>query len=246
MDLSVIIPMYNEEKAVENAVRTLDSSLEKNFGRGNYEMIFVGDGCGDRSVEIAQALGKEYGALRVISYEKNCGKGHAVRTGMLASAGDFALFTDCDLAYGADIIKDFFDDFKSSGSGAVIGSRAIKGGGYDGYTFLRRIMSKTYLKIVSLFAGFDLSDSQCGIKGFSGDYARKIFAYCKAERFEFDLEALMIAEKLGCKIKEHPVKVINHGESKVSPIKDALKMLRQIRNIKKRVKSIDAEKAASE
>ena len=239
MHLSVVIPMYNEEKAVENAVRELDRSLKESFGVGNYEMIFVGDGCVDRSVTIAESLEPEFEALRVISYEKNRGKGHAVRTGMLEACGDFALFTDCDLAYGADIIKDFYDDFKAGKSDVVIGSRAIKGGGYDGYTFLRRVMSKMYLKVVSIFAGFDLSDSQCGIKGFSGEYAKKIFGLCQAERFEFDLEALMIAEKLGCKIKEHPVRVINHGESKVSPLKDAFKMLGQIRHIKKRVKKID-------
>ena len=242
MYLSVVIPMYNEQNAVENAVRELDRSLAKSFGVGNYEMIFVGDGCKDDSVAIAEDLKKEFVALRVISYELNRGKGHAVRTGMLEANGDFVLFTDCDLAYGADIIKDFYEDFIGSGCDVVIGSRAIKGGGYDGYTFLRRVMSKAYLKVVSIFAGFDLSDSQCGIKGFSGGYAKKIFGLCEAERFEFDLEALMIAEKLGCRIKEHPVRVINHGDSKVRPLKDALKMLGQIRKIKKRVKKIDKNK----
>ena len=231
--------MYNEQNAVENAVRELDRSLAKSFGVGNYEMIFVGDGCKDDSVAIAEDLKKEFVALRVISYELNRGKGHAVRTGMLEANGDFVL---CDLAYGADIIKDFYEDFIGSGCDVVIGSRAIKGGGYDGYTFLRRVMSKAYLKVVSIFAGFDLSDSQCGIKGFSGGYAKKIFGLCEAERFEFDLEALMIAEKLGCRIKEHPVRVINHGDSKVRPLKDALKMLGQIRKIKKRVKKIDKNK----
>ena len=228
--------MYNEQNAVENAVRELDRSLAKSFGVGNYEMIFVGDGCKDDSVAIAEDLKKEFVALRVISYELNRGKGHAVRTGMLEANGDFVL------SYGADIIKDFYEDFIGSGCDVVIGSRAIKGGGYDGYTFLRRVMSKAYLKVVSIFAGFDLSDSQCGIKGFSGGYAKKIFGLCEAERFEFDLEALMIAEKLGCRIKEHPVRVINHGDSKVRPLKDALKMLGQIRKIKKRVKKIDKNK----
>ena len=239
MKLSVIIPMYNEEEIVEDAVRTLDFALRRDFGAGEYEMLFVSDGSTDKCREIAESLSAEYPGLKVLGYEKNRGKGSAVRTGMLASSGEFSLFTDCDLAYGADIIKEFYDKFIESGADVVIGSRAAKGGGYDGYTLLRKIMSKTYLKIVCIFAGFDLSDSQCGIKGFSSETAHKVFSVCEADGFEFDLEALMLAEKAGCRIEELPVRIINHRESKVSPVKDAIKMLKQIRKIKKRVKNIN-------
>ena len=239
MKLSVIIPMYNEEEIVENAVRTLDLTLQRDFGAGEYEMLFVSDGSTDKCRQIAESLTAEYPALKVLGYEKNRGKGSAVRTGMLASGGDLSLFTDCDLAYGADIIKEFYDKFIESGADVVIGSRAAKGGGYDGYTLLRKIMSKTYLRIVCIFAGFDLSDSQCGIKGFSNETAHKVFSVCKADGFEFDLEALMLAEKAGCRIEEIPVRIINHRESKVNPVKDAIKMLKQIRKIKKRVKNTE-------
>ena len=236
MKISVVIPMYNESSIVESTVRELDLALGKLFEPGEYELIFVSDGSKDDSFEKALALEKEITSLKAIEYPVNRGKGCAVRTGMLQASGDFVLFTDCDLAYGSEIIGTFFERFNETGSDVVIGSRAAKGGGYDGYTLLRKVMSKVYLKVISTYAGFKLSDSQCGIKGFSNEAAKKIFGICESDGFEFDLEALMIAQRLDYKITEIPVRIINHRESKVNPVRDSLKMLKQLRNIKKREK----------
>ena len=145
------------------------------------------------------------------------------------------LYTDCDLAYGADIIKSFADAFENRSVDAVIGSRRLDPEGYKEYTFLRKLMSGCYLMILKIFAGFSYSDSQCGIKAFRGEYARKIFADLETPGFAFDLEALLLADKMKLKIKEIPVKIINHRESKVSPVRDTLRMLRDLRKIKKRL-----------
>ena len=236
MKITVIIPMYNEEDIVGSTVKTLDAGLAKHFEAGEYEMIFVSDGSKDNCRSLALALSESYPALRVLGYENNQGKGYAVRTGMLEAKGDFVLFTDCDLAYGVEVIYDFYKKFKEGNCDIVIGSRAVTGGGYDGYTFLRKVMSKVYLKFICLMAGFDLSDSQCGIKGFSNSAAKAIFSQCKASGFEFDLEAIMIGEKMKYSIAEYPVRIINHRASKIHPVKDSLKMIKQVRNIKKRVK----------
>ena len=236
MKISVVIPMYNESSIVADTIRTLDEAMKRNFGENEYELIFVSDGSTDDTLDIASGMKSEIPALHVIGYMPNHGKGCAVRTGMLEAAGDFVLFTDCDLAYGAEIISEFYKRFSETGCDAVIGSRAAAGGGYDGYTFLRKIMSKIYLKIVCVYAGFKLSDSQCGIKGFSNVASKNIFGICKSDGFEFDLEALMIAQSFDYKIEEIPVKIINHRESKVNPVRDSLKMLKQLRVIKKREK----------
>ncbi len=236
MKISVIIPMYNEELIVKDAICALDAGLSEYFGSGEYEMIFVSDGSKDSCMQIALDMIESHPALTVLGYENNRGKGCAVRTGMLEAKGDFVLFTDCDLAYGVDIISDFYNEFLKSRSGIVIGSRALKGGGYDGYTFIRKVMSKVYLKFVCVMAGFDLSDSQCGIKGFSNEAAKAIFSRCEADGFEFDLEAIMIGEKMGYTISEIPVRIINHRQSKINPVKDSIKMIKQVRRIKKRVK----------
>lgn len=235
MKISVVIPMYNEEAIVQDAVRSLHETMAKYFEAGEYELIFVSDGSTDHCAEKAEALSDEIPALRVLQYTPNRGKGCAVRTGMLAANGDFVLFTDCDLAYGTEMIYTFYQKFIESGADVVIGSRAL-GNGYDGYPFMRRIMSKGYLKMVSLLAGFKHSDSQTGIKGFSGEAAQAIFSQCEEDGFAFDLEALMSADRMKLTVLEVPVKIINHRESKVRPIHDACVMMKQVLVIRKREK----------
>ena len=90
--------------------------------------------------------------------------------------------------------------------------------------------------MIKIAAGFRLSDSQCGIKGFRRAAAQRIFPHCEVDRFAFDLEVLMIANKLGLKIEEMPVKIVNHRESKVNVMRDSLKMLRDVRRMKKRIR----------
>lgn len=234
MKISVIIPMYNEELIVEDTVRTLDKALLRDFGAGEYEMIFVSDGSKDACAEKAEALKGECPALRVISYTPNHGKGYAVRTGMMAAEGDFVLFTDCDLAYGTDVIAKFYESFEKGDRDMYIGSRTLDKSGYEGYTFTRKLMSKIYIKYLNFVAGFRHSDSQCGIKGFSQKAAKAIFAECECDRFAFDLEALLYAGDLGFTVGEIAVKIINHRESTVRPIHDAIEMTREVSRIKKR------------
>jgi dolichyl-phosphate beta-glucosyltransferase len=98
------------------------------------------------------------------------------------------------------------------------------------------LASKAYIKVIAVAAGFKLTDSQCGIKGFRADIAKKIFSNCEVDRFAFDLEVIMIATKLGAQIKEMPVKIINHRESTVHVLRDSVKMLRDVYRMKKRIK----------
>ena len=181
---------------------------------------------------------KQDGRVRLIRYENNKGKGCAVRTGMLESRGDIVMFTDCDIAYGVDIIKNVYDYFvaDTEGTDVLVGSRNLSKDGYEGYTFLRKLASKTYIKVIAVAAGFKLTDSQCGIKAFRSDIAKKIFSNCEVDRFAFDLEVIMIATKLKAQIGEMPVKIINHRESTVHVLRDSVKMLRDVYRMKKRIK----------
>ncbi len=239
MMVSLIIPVYNEEKILRDTCARLVAFMEKSYER--YEILFSNDGSVDTSAAILTQLAEEYPAVRAVGYEKNRGKGCAVRTGMLASKGDLCLFTDCDLAYGTDVLKQLSDELEKTGADIVIGSRSLGKDGYSGYSFLRKWMSKTYLKLLALLTGFSHSDSQSGIKGFRGDVARAVFAKCQVDGFAFDLEALILAEKAGCRIGEMPVKILDNREkeSKVNPFQDALKMLKDVRLIKKRIKNSD-------
>ncbi len=236
MKISVIIPVYNEEKNIEKCADRLDSYLKNNFE--SYEIIFLNDGSTDSTLSVAQKIEKSTLSVKVISYDNNMGKGCAVRCGMIASSGDIAIFTDCDLAYGTDVIKNAVELFDKSQADIVIGSRNIMSDSYSEYTFMRKFMSKLYFKIIALASGFSHSDSQCGFKCFTKKCAHDIFSECTINGFAFDLEALIKADKKGYKIAELPVKILNHdkSESKVRPVRDTLKMLSDIRKIKRNEK----------
>lgn len=234
MKISLVIPMYNESGIIADTAKSVNEYMSENFS--DYEVLFVDDGSKDNSAGIVEALA--FPNIRVTGYGGNRGKGAAIRHGMLEASGDVIMFTDADLAYGLDVVKRVYDIFeKNPETKMVTGSRNLSDDGYEGYTFLRKVMSKTYIKVLCIVGGFKLSDSQCGCKAFSGKAAKDIFSRCEVNGFAFDFEAILWAGKLGYAITEMPVKIINHRESKVNVIKDTIKMLRDLRRIKKNVKA---------
>ncbi len=246
MKLSVIIPMYNEKAIAADCASSLVKELEADSVANSYkyEIIFSDDGstdgCGDCVREYIRNASLIGGTVDVITSPQNEGKGGAVRRGMLAASGDFIMFTDCDLAYGTEIIPQMFRTAievseKDDRCAVMIGSRAIHKDGYAGYTFIRKLASKTFKKMLCLAAGFKHSDSQSGIKIFRNDAAKAVFGLCTVNGWAFDFEALMIAEKLGFIIREYPVKVINHRESKINLMRDTFKMMKDVKEIKQRV-----------
>lgn len=233
MKISLVIPMYNESSIIADTAKTLDEYMRNNFD--DYQVIFFDDGSKDNSAEIVNALSLPN--VKVSGYGGNRGKGAAVRHAMLEADGDFIMFTDADLAYGTDVIRRVYDIFSATPETEIVtGSRNLNKDGYEGYTLLRKIMSKVYIKVLCVVGGFKLSDSQCGCKAFCNKAAKDIFSRCEVDGFAFDFEAILWAGKLGYKITEMPVKIVNHRESKVNVIKDTFKMLSDLRRIKKMVK----------
>ena len=225
--------MYNENAVIADTAQTLSCYMSENFD--DYEIIFCDDGSHDGCGDTVRAL--DLPCVKVVGYEQNRGKGYAVRTAILAATGDIRMFTDADLAYGTDVIKRVEQTFLQNPNAAmVIGSRNISKDGYEGYTWFRRVASRTYIRVLCLAGGFRLSDSQCGCKAFTGTAALEIFSRCEVDRFAFDFEAILWAVNKNMKIVEMPVKVINHGESKVRIVRDTIRMLRDLRRMKKRIK----------
>ncbi len=233
MKVSVIIPMYNESKIIAQSAQRLSDYMRDNFD--SYEIIFCDDGSRDGTRAIVE--GMELPCVRVLGYERNKGKGSAVRHAMLAAEGDVRIFTDADLAYGTCVIKRAVEQIqRTADADILIGSRNIANDGYEGYTFTRKFMSKLYIRILCFVGGFKLSDSQCGFKAFTRRAAEDIFSQCTVDGFAFDFEAILIALGQNKKMIEMPVKIINHRESSVRPLSDSLKMLGDLRRIKKNVK----------
>lgn len=238
MKITVTIPMYNEAAIVSDTLRTLSGAMrDYATSSGNdYEIIFSDDGSTDGSADIVRRVVAEeqIGNVRVIGYADNRGKGSAVREAVLASTGDVVIYTDCDLAYGTDVIGRLVGFFQP-GTDIVVGSRRLDENGYAEYTLLRRAASGAYVALLRLLTGFKLSDSQCGCKAMRGDVGRAIFASCETDGFAFDQEFLLRAEKRGCVIAEMPVRVVNHWASSVHLVRDACRMIRDVLKIKKMV-----------
>lgn len=237
--------MYNESAIAEGSAMTYSRALDGEFGE-DYELLYCDDGSTDGCADIIRALALP--RVRVIGYKKNRGKGSAVRHAVMAAEGDIILCTDCDNAYGTDKIADVVGIFdRAPEVDAVIGSRSLERDGYAGYTFLRRVMSKTYIVVLQVLAGFRHTDSQCGFKAWRREAAKAVFSLCETDGWAFDIEALLIAEKLGFRVTETPVRVINHSDStsKIKPMRDTARMLRDLMRIKKHVKSIAAPEKAT-
>ena len=236
MKISVIIPMYNEAKIIANTANTLSSYLRERFD--SYELIFSDDGSTDGCGDIVRNLNLP--CVRVTGYTQNRGKGCAIRTAMLEATGELILFTDADLAYGTEKIGEVYDFYREQSKlqdvHMILGSRNLRADGYDGYSVLRKVMSKLYIRILCLVGGFRLSDSQCGFKAFRQDVARDLFERMTVDGFAFDFEAILWAQELGYRILEFPVQVIYHRDSKIRIFRDSFRMLRDLIRIRKQVK----------
>lgn len=233
MRISLCVPMYNESSIIADTARELDKYMSEHFS-DDYEIIFADDGSRDGSADIVKSLGLKN--IKVVGYPNNQGKGCAVRHGILASCGDIVIFTDADLAYGVDVIEEGVRVLDEKEYDIVVASRAKHSEGYEGYTPIRKLASKTYIKVLNLFGGIKISDAQCGFKAFDGEKGRKIFSLCKTNNFAFDLEVILWAQKMKFKIYEMPAKIINHRESKVNVLKDAFRMLKEISVIKRNIR----------
>ena len=233
MRISLCIPMYNESSIIEKTARELHSYMSTNFG-DDYEIIFADDGSRDGSADIVNNLNLPN--VKVVGYPQNQGKGCAVRHGVMASCGDIVIFTDADLAYGVDVIAEAVKIIENGEHSVLVASRAKHKDGYEGYTPIRKLASKTYIKVLNLLGGIKISDAQCGFKAFDGEVGRKIFSLCKTNNFAFDLEVILWAQKLNLKIYEMPAKIINHRESKVNVLRDAFRMTKEIFVIKRNIK----------
>lgn len=228
MDLSVIIPAYNEAERLPSMLIDLRSFL-KDYEL-SYEVIVVNDGSKDNTVNVVKDFQKDFQNLRLINNSENRGKGFAVRTGMLEAKGDVKMFADAD---GATPFKEVLKLSREieKGNDVVIASRAMKDSKIKTSLF-RKFRGRVFNFLVNNVLGLKLTDMQCGFKLFNKKAADIIFSNQKLDGFAFDIELLFKAKKYGFSIKEVPVVWNNVEGSKVHPIRDPLKMFIAIFRVK--------------
>lgn len=231
--ISLVIPVFNEEKVVEG---TIISALEFFWNHQlQGEIILVNDASSDGTLDILHKY--EGNQVRVFSYEKNRGKGYALRVGIDNSLGEFVFFTDADMAYGFSPLETAMEVLQQGKTQIVVGSRKLFRDGFEQYNGLRKIMSFSFCKLVNGILGLQLSDVQCGFKGFDGDCARELFKKCTIDRFGIDFEVLYLARIMGRTIAEIPIRIVNHSATSVHPVRDSLRMIKELYLVKKRHKT---------
>lgn len=230
VELSVIIPAYNEAGSIEGTIREISAYLQR-LGL-TYEIMVVDDGSTDDTAAAVQSLRGEIPGLELCQYSPNHGKGHAVKTGMLGSRGRMVLFTDADNATPIDELPALISAIEG-GCDIAIASRAVSGAVRVVHQpFYREIGGRALNLFIRVFAVPRIMDTQCGFKLFSKTAAISIFELCFIEGFSFDVEVLYLAGRLGYKTAELPVHWTHHGGSRVHPIRDGLKLLGDILRIR--------------
>lgn len=223
MEVSLIIPAYNEEKRIIHTIDHVLRFMGEHFN--SYEVIVVDDGSIDRTVKILTKYKNRH--LKIISQGENRGKGQAIKTGMLHAKGQYIFFTDADLPYPLEGMLTAIKVFRTTGTHLVIGSRDLYKEKCDiPYPLYRKVMSKIFSLFINVVLGLGIPDTQCGFKGFTNDTAKHIFPLVTIEGFGFDFEVLYIAKKYKLKIESIPVNLSHSEGSKVNIFSDSIKMVR--------------------
>jgi dolichol-phosphate mannosyltransferase len=206
MRLSVIIPVYNQEKELPSLLMRLKQALSSTSL--NYELIIVNDGSRDNTLEILQKERQLDGDVQIISYPKNKGKGYAVKKGIMQARGNIVLFVDGDLEISPDAIRDYVNELR--GCDLVIASKSHPLSKINAPES-RKFLSKAFNLYVRITTGIKLRDTQSGLKAGDGNALRMIFSIIHTNRYAFDVELLAIATALNMSIKELPIEItLNH------------------------------------
>lgn len=218
--LSVIIPAYNEARRLPATLAQVAAYLARQPYRA--EVLVVDDGSADGTAALAQASFPGATPVRVISTPHR-GKGHAVKTGMLAATGEYRFLCDADLAMPIEQLARLLPP--SATTAIVIGSREAPGARRYNEPWQRHAMGRVFNWFIRATAVRGIRDTQCGFKCFHGPVAQALFSQQRLEGFGFDVEVLFLAQKSGIAITETPIDWYHQQESKVRPLRDALRML---------------------
>jgi dolichyl-phosphate beta-glucosyltransferase len=239
MDLSVVIPAFEESRKVARDAEAAATFLQANKLTG--EVIIVDDGSRDGTAEAARAVRMPSAVkLNVIRYDQHHGKGCAVRTGMNASSGKYAMFADCGLCIpyvnalkGLEMLRTGACDI-AHGSRRHTASDILRAQPWH-----RRMLSRTFKSAVRMLLRVprELTDTQCGFKMYRGDVARELYKQCTTDGFMFDIEIILRAVRRGYRIGEFPVEWTCDPDSRLSVARTPWPVLWELRRIRRAMSS---------
>ena len=222
--LSIVIPAYNEETRLPQSLAAVVDFL----GAQNFEseVLVVDDGSNDRTPEIVKEFSAKYPFIQLLQPGRG-GKGHAVKAGMLQIKGEYAFLCDADLAMPISELPKFLPP-QQNGYKIAIGSREGEGAVRYNEPPYRHLMGRVFNWLVKIMAVRGFEDTQCGFKCFHSSVVDDLFQKQTIDGFGFDVEVLYVAQKRNYKIIEIPINWYYQSESKVHPVKDTIRMVRDM------------------
>jgi len=228
--LSIVIPAYNEGGRIEDALQRVTSCIAEK--KWDAEVLVVDDGSKDTTAAIVQRWMTTHPRLHLIQNPGNRGKGYSVRNGLLQAAGDIVMFTDADLSAPMEEAERLIDAI-NEGADVAIGSRWLDRARQTIHQPLyRQFFGRCFNWITRTVMGLPFKDTQCGFKAFRRPAAQVIFRLQTIERWGFDPEVLFIARKLKYVICEVPVSWGHDERTRLSYLKDGMKMLQDMARIR--------------
>lgn len=226
--LTIVIPAWNEEQRLPGTLEQITAYLDQQSYAA--EVLVVENGSTDRTTEIAEAFAARFAYIRVLHSPQ--GKGAAVKMGMLAGRGAYLYVCDTDLAVPIEEIAKFLPP-QISEYDVAIASREAPGARRYNEPFYRHLMGRVYNIIAQLIVVPGIKDTQCGFKCFNRQAARAIFSVQVMSGWGFDVEVLFIARRWGHRIVEVPVNWYYGKGSRISPVKDSLRMLGELWQVRR-------------
>ena len=223
---SIVIPAFNESARIPATLRSVVDCIR---ARGwSAEVIVVNDGSKDATADLVREFAKNAPEVRMIENPVNRGKGYSVRAGLLQALGDVVIFTDSDLSAPIEEAELLFAAI-AGGADIAIGSRWLESGRQTHRQPLyRQFFGRCFNAVTRGVMGLRFADTQCGFKAFTRAAAQTVFQLQTIERWGFDPEILFIALKRGYDVVEVPVSWAHDERSRMSYLKDGIKMLEEI------------------
>jgi dolichyl-phosphate beta-glucosyltransferase len=223
---SIVIPAFNEAGRIPATLRSVVDCVRQQGWSA--EVIVVDDGSTDATAQVVRAFAAEAPEVRLLQNPGNRGKGYSVRSGLLQALGEVVMFTDADLSAPMEEAERLFAAI-AGGADIAIGSRWLERGRQTHrQPFYRQFFGRCFNAVTRLVMGLKFADTQCGFKAFTRAAAQTVFQLQTIERWGFDPEILFIALKRGYRIEEVPVSWAHDERTRMSYLKDGMKMLEEI------------------
>ena len=223
LDLSIVVPAFNEERRLPQALQRIHEYLAVRPFRA--EVIIVDDGSTDGTAKLVEQARRKYPEVRLLSNGRNRGKGFSVRHGMMQACGEIALFTDVDLSAPIEEADKLIAKVRDDHWDGAIGSRAINRALINVHqSRVRELAGIIFNRFVRIVTGLHFADTQCGFKAFRRSEARIIFEQQRIEGFGFDPEILFLARRHRLSVVEVPVRWAHDSATKVRVFLDSFRM----------------------